>query len=73
MEKNKKLLFIVLITVSVVYLVKDIVVHEYKYWQCTTTKELIDKPISPENRKSIIKQNMRECLSLVNGVKEYSW
>jgi len=73
MEKNKKLLFIVLITVSVVYLAKDIVVHEYKYWQCTTTKELIDKPISPENRDSTIKQNMRECLSLINGVKEYSW
>lgn len=72
MKKTIKISILVLF-IALIYIAKDIVFHEYKYWQCTKTKELIDSPIPSSEKSDVVKNNMRECLSLINGVKEYTW
>ncbi len=74
MEKNKsnKLFFTALIVGSIVYLVKDILLHEYKYWQCNKTQQIVSTDTYksyPEYKGRIVKGDMITCLNIINGVK----
>lgn len=66
MDKNKsnKLFFTALIVGSIVYLVKDIVFHEYKYWQCLNSHELAYQEYLKFNQ--IRADNVLDCVKIIN-------
>lgn len=62
--KNTKLIFFAIFMWSVVYLIKDIIFHEYKYWQCLNSYELAYEEYLDMN--TVLSDNVLQCVKIIN-------
>ena len=63
-SKSNRLLYAALILGSIVYLVKDIVVHEYKYWQCLNSYQVAHNRYLDLNYAKAM--HVETCVKIIN-------